>query len=169
MSGSIENINELAVPFHFNKETDQLTIVLEAYRSQRRVNDGPESKLSKDQREFYWLSFVKALKGKFTILLFDNLKKTLFATTDRDAHLPFFWGIDVKGDLVLTIDSEMAKLGCQRAYGCFPRGCYISTADGLKALDDKNKVLYVEEDVDSVGHSYMKVVFDVDSNSTGGH
>ncbi|CAH8268402.1 unnamed protein product [Arabidopsis lyrata] len=167
LSGSIENIDYLASKFHFNKDIDQPTMFIEAYKSQRRINDGPETKLQKDQREFYWLNLVRAAKGKFTIILFDNLKKTVFAATDRDAHLPFYWGIDVEGDLILTTNSDMAQLGCQRAYGSFPRGCYISTSDGLKTFDDQNTELHVEEDVDSVGVSYLNIVMVVESPSSG--
>lgn len=89
----------------------------------------------------------------------------IFVLQDRDAHLPLYWGIDVIGDLVLTMDSEMAQLGCQRAYGSFPKGCYISTADGLKTFDNQDKELDVEEAVDSAGKSYMKVI--VNSASSG--
>ncbi|CAL9246612.1 unnamed protein product [Arabidopsis halleri] len=167
LSGCIENIDDLAAKFHFNKDIDQPTMFIEAYKSQRRINDGPETKLQKDQREFYWLNLVRAAKGKFTIILFDNLKKTVFAATDRDAHLPFYWGIDVQGDLILTTNSDMARLGCQRAYSSFPKGCYISTADGLKTFDDQNTELEVEEDVDSVGVSYLKIVVVVESPSSG--
>ncbi|KAL1199912.1 Stem-specific protein TSJT1 [Cardamine amara subsp. amara] len=154
LRGTVENKDDLDALFEFNKDNDQITMFMEAYKSQR----GSETHVEKEQREHHWLRLIRAVKGKFSIVLFDNLNKTLFAATDRDAHLLLYWGIDVKGDLVLTMDAKMAQLGCHKAYGSFPKGCYISTADGLKTFDNKNKEINMKEAVDSEGKSYMKVI-----------
>lgn len=47
---------------------------------------------------------------------------------------------------------EMAKLEYHKAYGSFPKGCYISIIDGLKTFDDPNKELDVEVD-ESTAHN----------------
>lgn len=41
---------------------------------------------------------------------------------DADGSVPFFWGNDAEGHLVLSDNTEMMKKGCAKSYGPFPKG-----------------------------------------------
>lgn len=49
--------------------------------------------------------------------------------------MPFFWGTDSEGHLVLSDDADIVKQGCGKSFAPFPKG----NADELLAL--KGKVL----------------------------
>ncbi|CAA7019186.1 unnamed protein product [Microthlaspi erraticum] len=61
------------------KYSDHSLILTEAYRMQRRHNNTPETESEKFAREYHWLSLVKGTRGAFSLVLYDHLKKTLFA------------------------------------------------------------------------------------------
>lgn len=56
--------------------------------------------------------------------------------------LSFMW----KATSFFIMNFEMDKLEYHKAYGSFPKGCYISITDGLKTFDDTNKELDMEVD-----------------------
>lgn len=41
---------------------------------------------------------------------------------DADGSVPFFWGTDAEGHLVLSTDGEVAKKGCGKSFAPFPKG-----------------------------------------------
>lgn len=41
---------------------------------------------------------------------------------DADGTVPFFWGTDADGHLVLTDDEETVKKGCGKSSAPFPKG-----------------------------------------------
>ena len=41
---------------------------------------------------------------------------------DADESVPFFWGVDCEGDLVLSDDEETVKKGCGNSFAPFPKG-----------------------------------------------
>lgn len=43
---------------------------------------------------------------------------------DADGSVPFFWGTDSEGHLVLSDDVEIVKKGCGKSFAPFPKGIY---------------------------------------------
>lgn len=41
---------------------------------------------------------------------------------DADGTVPFFWGTDAEGHLVLSDDTAIVKKGCSKSYSPFPKG-----------------------------------------------
>jgi hypothetical protein len=41
---------------------------------------------------------------------------------DADGSVPFFWGNDSEGHLVLSDDAEIVKKGCGKSFAPFPKG-----------------------------------------------
>ena len=54
------------------------------------------------------------------VLVFPN--DFLFTTQDADGSVPFFWGTDSEGHLVLSDDVEIVKKGCGKSFAPFPKG-----------------------------------------------
>ena len=46
----------------------------------------------------------------------------LLITQDADGSVPFFWGTDSDGHLVLSDDAEIVKTGCGKSFAPFPKG-----------------------------------------------
>lgn len=44
---------------------------------------------------------------------------------DADGSVPFFWGTDTEGHLVLSDDSEIVQKGCGKSFAPFPKGIKI--------------------------------------------
>ncbi|GMY18940.1 stem-specific protein TSJT1 [Fagus crenata] len=57
---------------------------------------------------------VRDIHGKFGFILYDS--------TDADGSVPFFWGNDSEGHLVLSDDAEIVKKGCGKSFAPFPKG-----------------------------------------------
>ncbi|CAA7019169.1 unnamed protein product [Microthlaspi erraticum] len=162
LRGRIENIPDRLTVYKVKKEiNDQANILIDAYITQRRRDgdDGPEPKSQKTIRQFYWFSLLKGFRGNFAFVLFDARKNIMFAATDvgADTGLPFYWGTDVEGNLLLSSDVEIIKQGCDKSYGSFPKGCYIMTSMGLRSFADPHKELEVEQARDNVGNLCMMV------------
>ena len=49
----------------------------------------------------------------------------MFAIQDADGSVPFFWGTDSEGHLVLSDDVETVKKGCGKSFAPFPKGTYF--------------------------------------------
>lgn len=41
---------------------------------------------------------------------------------DPDGSVPFFWGVDSEGHLVVSDDVESVKKGCGKSFASFPKG-----------------------------------------------
>ena len=41
---------------------------------------------------------------------------------DVDGSVPFFWGTDAEGHLILADDMETVKKGCGKSFAPFPKG-----------------------------------------------
>lgn len=41
---------------------------------------------------------------------------------DPDGGVPFFWGVDSEGHLVVSDDVETVKKGCGKSFASFPKG-----------------------------------------------
>ncbi|KAH0647652.1 hypothetical protein KY290_035208 [Solanum tuberosum] len=54
---------------------------------------------------------VKDIHGKFAFVLYDSASKSTFLA-DVDGSVPFFWGTDSEGHLVLSDDADIVKQGC---------------------------------------------------------
>lgn len=111
-------------------------MVIEAYRTLRDRGPYPVDKVVRD------------FHGNFAFILFDGTNKTVFAAAvttlflfclfflgyfengfwwfvnvqDADGTVPFFWGTDAEGHLVLSDDSAIVKKGCSKSYSPFPKG-----------------------------------------------
>jgi len=55
---------------------------------------------------------------------------------DADGSVPFFWGTDAEGHLVLSDNTEMVKKGCAKSYGPFPKGTNF-TPNVFDSFEDK--------------------------------
>lgn len=47
---------------------------------------------------------------------------------DPDGNVPFFWGTDSEGHLVLADDAEVVKKGCGNSFAPFPKGITMTKA-----------------------------------------
>jgi hypothetical protein len=41
---------------------------------------------------------------------------------DADGSVPFFWGTDSEGNLVLSDDVQIVQKGCGKSFAPFPKG-----------------------------------------------
>lgn len=41
---------------------------------------------------------------------------------DADGSVPFYWGSDSEGNLVVSDDAEVMKTGCGKSFAPFPKG-----------------------------------------------
>ena len=53
---------------------------------------------------------------------------------DADESVPFFWGVDSEGHLVLSDDEETVKKGCGKSFAPFPKGIVICFAYWIHSL-----------------------------------
>ncbi|CAN8267678.1 unnamed protein product [Cochlearia groenlandica] len=137
--GHIDNLPFLRQQYGLSKITNEAIMVIEAYRTLRDRGPYPADKVVRD--------FV----GKFSFILFDGVKKIVFAAADADGSLPFFWGNDAEGHLVLSDDTEMVKKGCSKSYGPFPKGCFFTSSGGLRSFEHPKNVLKPVPRIDSSG------------------
>ena len=59
-----------------------------------------------------WSSFFSHMMQFFYLCL----------VQDADGSVPFFWGTDAEGHLVLADDAETVKKGCGKSFAPFPKG-----------------------------------------------
>ncbi|XP_010522516.1 PREDICTED: stem-specific protein TSJT1-like [Tarenaya hassleriana] len=137
--GHIENLAFLKQQYGLGKATNEAIIVIEAYRSLRDRGPYPADKVVRD------------FQGKFAFILFDGSNKTVFVAADEEGSVPFFWGSDGEGHLVLSDDSEIAKKGCVKSHAPFPKGCYFTSSGGLTSYEHPRNELKAVPRVDSSG------------------
>lgn len=138
-NGHIENVATLKQQYGLNKTANEAIIVIEAYRTLR--DRGP---FSPDQ-------VVRDIQGKFTYIVFDSAAKATFFAADADASVPFFWGTDSEGNVVLSDNAEIVKAGCGKSFAPFPKGCFFTTTGGLRSFEHPLHQLKPVPRVDSKG------------------
>lgn len=155
--GHIDNIPHLKQQYGLGKTVNEVIIVIEAFRTLRDRGPYPADQVVRD------------LHGRFSFVLFDNSSKTAFIAADADASVPFFWGTDSEGHLVLCNDVETIKKGCGKSFAPFPKGCFFTSSKGLQSFEHPMKALKAMPRVDSQGEvcgATYKV--DADSKKEGG-
>ncbi|RWR80170.1 stem-specific protein TSJT1 [Cinnamomum micranthum f. kanehirae] len=88
---------------------------------------------------------------------------------DADGSVPFFWGTDSEGHLVLSDDAEIIKKGCGNSFAPFPKGCFFTTSGGLQSFEHPLNEVKPMPRVDSQGQvcgATLKV--DADSKKDSG-
>lgn len=125
-------------------------MVIEAYRTLRDRGPYPVDKVVRD------------FHGNFAFILFDGTNKTVFAAADADGTVPFFWGTDAEGHLVLSDDTAIVKKGCSKSYSPFPKGCFFTSSGGLRSFEHPKNQLKPVPRVDSSGE-VCGATFQVDS------
>lgn len=137
--GHIENVALLKQQYGLNKTANEVIIVIEAYRTLRDRGPYPADQVVRD------------LHGKFAFVLYDSSNRTAFLAADADENVPFFWGVDSEGHLVLSDDEETVKKGCGKSFAPFPKGCFFTTSGGLRSFEHPLNELRAEPRVDSSG------------------
>ncbi|CAI9775921.1 unnamed protein product [Fraxinus pennsylvanica] len=150
--GHIENVAHLKQQYGLNKTANEVIIVIEAYRTLRDRGPYPANQVVRD------------IEGKFIFIIYDNSSKTTFVATDADGSVPFFWGTDSEGHLVLSNDLEAVKKGCGKSFAPFPKGCFFTSSGGLRSYEHPVSELKAVPRVDSSGE-LCGATFKVDTES----
>ncbi|GMH08476.1 hypothetical protein Nepgr_010316 [Nepenthes gracilis] len=137
--GHIENVAHLKQQYGLNKTANEVNIVIEAYRSLRDRGPYPIDQVVRD------------LHGKFAFILYDSSSKVAFVASDADASVPFYWGADAEGHVVVSDDAEIIKKGCEKSFAPFPRGCFFTSSGGLRSFEHPQNELKPVPRVDSSG------------------
>ncbi|KAI3469627.1 hypothetical protein Pfo_026290 [Paulownia fortunei] len=153
--GHIENVAHLKQQYGLNKSANEVIIVIEAYRTLRDRGPYPADQVVRD------------IQGKFAFILFDSTSKATFIASDADGSVPFFWGTDAEGNLVVSNDSEFVKQGCGKSFAPFPKGCFFTSSGGLRSYEHPINELKAVPRVDSSGE-VCGLTFKVDAESRKG-
>ncbi|XP_030973796.1 stem-specific protein TSJT1 [Quercus lobata] len=150
--GHIENVAQLKQQYGLNKTANEVVIIIEAYRTLRDRGPYPADQVVRD------------IHGKFAFILYDSSSKTAFIATDADVSVPFFWGTDSEGHLVLSDEAEIVKKGCGKSFAPFPKGCFFTSSGGLRSYEHPLNEVKPVPRVDSSGQ-VCGVTFTVDEES----
>ncbi|KAL3505991.1 hypothetical protein ACH5RR_031373 [Cinchona calisaya] len=150
--GHIENVAHLKQQYGLNKIANEVIIVIEAYRTLRDRGPYPPDQVVGD------------IHGKFSFVLYDSTSRTTFLAADADGSVPFFWGTDSEGHLVLSTDPDIVKQGCGKSFGPFPKGCFFTSSGGLRSYEHPLNELKPVPRVDSSGE-VCGATFKVDSET----
>ncbi|KAB5537887.1 hypothetical protein DKX38_015420 [Salix brachista] len=156
--GHIENVAALKQQYGLNKSANEVIIVIEAYRTLRDRGPYPADQVVKD------------ILGKFAFVLYDSTSKATFIAADADGSVPFFWGTDSEGNLVLSDDVQIVQKGCGKSFAPFPKGCFFTTSRGLRSFEHPMNELKPVPRVDSSGQvcgSTFKVDAETKKESAG--
>lgn len=137
--GHLQNVPLLKQQYGLSKTADEVIIVIEAYRTLRDRGPYPADQVVRD------------LNGKFAFVLFDSSSKSTFVAADADGSVPFFWGTDSEGHLVLSDDADIVKKGCGKSFAPFPKGCFFTTSKGLQSFEHPLNEVKPVPRVDSQG------------------
>ncbi|KAH9618016.1 hypothetical protein KSS87_003238 [Heliosperma pusillum] len=137
--GHIENLATLKQQYRMSKPDNEVNIIIEAYRTLRDRGPYPIEQVIRD------------LQGKFAFILYDFASKTSIFATDADGSVPFFWGADSDGHLVVSDDVEIVKKGCGKSFAPFPKGCFYTSSGGLRSYEHPGNELKPVPRVDSSG------------------
>ncbi|XP_042052094.1 stem-specific protein TSJT1-like [Salvia splendens] len=149
--GHIENIAVLKQQYGLNKTANEVSIVIEAYRTLRDRGPYPAEHV------------VRGIEGRFAFVLFDATSQSTFIAADVDGCVPFFWGTDAEGHLVVSTDTGIVKQGCGKSFSPFPKGCFFTSSGGLRSYEHLNELKAVPR-VDSSGE-VCGMTFKVDEES----
>ncbi|GMY18943.1 Stem-specific protein TSJT1, partial [Fagus crenata] len=119
----IENVALLKQQYGLNKTANEVVIVIEAYRTLRDRGPYPADQVVRD------------IHGKFAFILYESTSKATFIAADADGSVPFFWGNDSEGHLVLSGDAEIVKKGCGKSFAPFPKGCFFTSFGGFRSFE----------------------------------
>lgn len=139
--GHIENIAALKQLYGLTKNANEVSIIVEAYRSLRDRGTSPTDHA------------LRNIEGKFAFIIYDASTRTTFFSVDVDGSVPLFWGTTSEDHLVLCDDIEVMKKGCGRSFAPFPKGCFFKSSDGLKSYEHPRKELKAVPWVDSSGQA----------------
>uniref|UniRef100_A0A2P2K034 Stem-specific protein TSJT1 n=1 Tax=Rhizophora mucronata TaxID=61149 RepID=A0A2P2K034_RHIMU len=137
--GHINNVPALKQQYGLNKTANEVIIIIEAYRTLRDRGPYPADQVVRD------------LQGKFAFILYDNSSKATFIASDADGSVPFFWGTDSEGYLILSDNSQIVQQGCGKSFAPFPKGCFFTTSGGLRSFEHPLNELKPVPRVDSSG------------------
>ncbi|KAK8985382.1 hypothetical protein V6N11_068639 [Hibiscus sabdariffa] len=73
--------------------------------------------------------------------------------SDADGSVPFFWGTDADGHMVLADDEEIVKKGCGKSSAPFPKGCFFTSSGGLRSFEHPQNELKAVPRVDGSGQA----------------
>ncbi|XP_039114089.1 stem-specific protein TSJT1-like [Dioscorea cayenensis subsp. rotundata] len=153
--GEFENVGLLKQQYGLNKTANEVVIVIEAYRTLRDRGAYPADQVVRD------------FHGKFAFVLYDNTNKSTFIAADPDGGIPFFWGCDPEGHLILSDNVDFLRLGCGKSFAPFPKGCFFSTKGGLQSYEHPLNELKPVPRVDSKGE-VLGVTYKVDAQTKKG-
>lgn len=156
--GHIENVANLKQQYGLSKTANEVTIIIEAYRTLRDRGPYPADQVVRD------------FQGKFAFILFDSASKTAFVAADVDGSVPFFWGTDADRNLVLSDQKEIVSKSCGKSYAPFPKGCFFTTTGGLRSFEHPLNELKAIPRIDSSGQvcgSTFKVDAESKKETTG--
>nr|AFK38951.1 unknown [Lotus japonicus] len=156
--GHIDNVAHLKQQYGLNKTANEVIIVIEAYRTLRDRGPYPADQVVRD------------FQGKFAFILFDSSSKTAFVASDSDGSVPFFWGTDADGNLVLSDEMGIVSKSCGKSFAPFPKGCFFTTSGGLRNFEHPLNELKPVPRVDSSGQvcgATFKVDAETKKETTG--
>eukprot|EP01018_Ginkgo_biloba_P025652 Gb_16125 [translate_table: standard] len=138
--GTLENLPSLRQQYGLPKTINEVILVIEAYKALR------------DRAPYPATQVVGHLDGRFAFVIFDKSTGTVFTAIDSYGKVPFYWGITADGCLAFSDDAELLKGACGKSLASFPKGCFFSSAAGLRSYEHpKNKVMAIptmmEEDI----------------------
>uniref|UniRef100_A0A2N9I7I9 DUF3700 domain-containing protein n=1 Tax=Fagus sylvatica TaxID=28930 RepID=A0A2N9I7I9_FAGSY len=145
--GHIENVALLKQQYGLNKTANEVVIVIEAYRTLRDRGPYPADQVVRD------------IHGKFAFILYESTSKATFIAADADGSVPFFWGNDSEGHLVLSDDAEIVKKGCGKSFAPFPKGCFFTSFGGLRSFEHLLNEVKPVPRVDSSGQVWCNFHF----------
>ncbi|KAJ1293221.1 hypothetical protein BS78_01G051500 [Paspalum vaginatum] len=137
--GTIENVAVLKQQYGLSKGTNEVNIVIEAYRTLRDRGPYPADQVVRD------------ISGKFAFVLYDCSTKSIFMAADSDGNVPFYWGVDTNGQLVVSDDPEIVKAACGKSSAPFPKGFFFTTSGGLRSYEHPMNEVKPVPRVDSKG------------------
>ncbi|TVU44622.1 hypothetical protein EJB05_04068 [Eragrostis curvula] len=151
--GTIENVAVLKQQYGLSKGANEVSIIIEAYRTLRDRGPYPADQVVRD------------LGGKFSFVLYDCSTKSVFMAADaNEGGVPFYWGVDSEDRLVVSDDTEIVKKACGKSFAPFPRGFFFSTSGGLRSYEHPLNEVKPVPRVDSKGE-VCGITYTVDVNA----
>ncbi|CAN6286535.1 unnamed protein product [Urochloa humidicola] len=137
--GTIENVAVLKQQYGLSKGANEVNIIIEAYRTLRDRGPYPADQVVRD------------ISGKFAFVLYDCSTKSVFMAAEADGNVPFYWGVDSDGRLVVSDDAEIVKKACGKSSAPFPKGFFFTTSGGLQSYEHPTNEVKPVPRVDSKG------------------
>lgn len=137
--GLLENLAILTQQYGLSKRDNEATVAIEAYRTLRDRGPYPATQV------------VRHFRGKFSFILFDSSTKSAFIAANSEGGIPFYWGADPEGNMVLSDDVEIVRKSCGRSFAPFPKGCFFTTSKGLQSYEHPLNEVRAVPRVDSQG------------------